>query len=391
MPGIGVAVANRLFGGRFALLDAIRPIEYAQGPQKAPVLYKEKHSMPVTLRIRDDLSVNDIVELGRHHLVKATPHVGNWTPARLALPALGISILCVDHTIGIKDRNTHPHLFIHEGEAQALCEDADRLTTHTRVTREARGGTHAAGASLSDVHVGALRSLYPSADILTHSEHLRKYRDITLAVLEEATCFSRSSTWWRRVDGDGVVTCYRRKDLPGSWQEFKQDIFSLTNERHGWLIHNRVAILMDVIQQSQMGEEPEIYHLSGPDMVRYLGGEIETISGMYDHVRSRLGLAQETIVFNLIPFASFRFATRASQAPACVALCEEIGKDIPDENRLRAFAQEATDVFAEPETQNYFTQHDCLSSGERIMMPDAAREWPMALCGEHLAKIKVLA
>jgi len=344
--------------------------------------------MPITLRIRDDLSANDIVRLGRTQVVKVTPHVGNWTPARLALPQLGISILCVDHTIGARDRNAHPHLLIRGGEARVLSDHGDRLTTHASVTRPAGG--HPAGTPLSAVHVDAVRSLYPRADIVTHVEHLRQHRELMLAVLEEATRFSITATWWRRVNEEGEVSCYSRKQLPRQWKEFEQDIFAVTNERHGWLIHNRVSILMDVVQQSRGGTEPEIYHLSGPDMVRYLGGEIETISRMYDRVRERLGLVEDTIVFNLIPFASFRFATRAAQAPACEALCTALAERHPREAALRAYAAEASDIFAESETQQYFTQHDCLAQGERIVMPEIAQDWPMAVCAAHLAAVRTL-
>lgn len=347
--------------------------------------------MPVALRTRDDLSVNDIVALSRNHLVKVTPHVGNWTPARLLLPTLGISILCVDHTIGMKDRNAHPHLLIHNGEAHTLCDQADRLTTHSYVTRKANSGMYPVGTSLSKVHIGAIRSLYPDADIVTHSEHLRENRDITLTVLEETTRFSRSATWWRRVNEEGAVTCYRSRDLPRYWREFEREIFPLTDKRQGWLIHNRVSILMDVILQSQMGKESEIYHLSGPDMVRYLGGEIETISEMYDEVRKRLGLTQETVTFNLIPFASFRFATRTAQASACEVICEELAGNRPNDVVLRSCVHEARDIFAESETQNYFTQHDCITTGEQIVMPEVARNWSMATCAAHLVKLRTLA
>lgn len=346
--------------------------------------------MPVVLRTRDDLSMSDIVQLGRDHLVKVTPHVGNWTPARLVLPTLGISILCVDHTIGLKDRNAHPHLLIHGGEAHVLCDYADRLTTHSCVTRKVNSGMYRVGTSLSEVHIGTIRSLYPSADIVTHSEHLREYRDITLAVLEEATHFSRSATWWRRVNEDGVVTHYRSKDLPRYWKDYQPHIFPLTNEREGWLIHNRVSILMDVILQSRMGKEPEIYHLSGPDMVRYLGGEIETISAMYDQMRKRLGFTQETVTFNLVPFASFRFATRASQASAGMQLCEELAGINPNEQSMRSSIREAFDVLAESETKSYFTQHDRLTRREEIVVPEVAREWSMGTCAAHLARIKTL-
>ena len=346
--------------------------------------------MPVTLRVRDDLSMNDIVQLGRNHLVKVTPHVGNWTPARLVLPTLGISILCVDHTIGLKDRNAHPHLLIRAGEAHVLCDGADRLTTHSCVTQNTNCGLHPVGKSLSAVHIDTIRSLYPAADILTHCEYLQECRDITLTVLEEATNFSRSGTWWRQVNEEGVVSQFRSKHLPRSWGEYLPNIFPITNSRQGWLIHNRVSILMDVILQSQMGKEAEIYHLSGPDMVRYLGGEIETISAMYDHVRKRLGFIQETITFNLIPFASFRFASRRSQALACERLCEELTTTSPDEKILRACVAEAQDIFSETEAKNYFTQHDQLSTGEEILVPALTREWSMSACASHLARLRAL-
>jgi len=347
--------------------------------------------MPCELRIRDDLSVNDIVRLAQKHLVKVTPHVGNWTPARLALPMLGVSVLCVDHTIGIKDRNAHPHLLIQNGAAHELCDHADRLTTHAYVTKHANGGFHPIGKSLSDVHIGAVRALYPLADIMTHVEHLREYRDVTLVVLEEATNFSRSATWWRKVDAEGMVTSYRSKNLPRTWKEIRPSIFPLTNRREGWLIHNRISILMDIIIQSRMGIESDMYHLSGPDMVRYLGSEMATISRMYDHVRKRLGLPQEIITFNLVPFASFRFATRASQASACERLCKELAGTSPDEHTLRSCIREASDVLAESESQSYFTQHDCLAEGEKIAIPDIAREWPMALCAKHFAMVQAAA
>lgn len=346
--------------------------------------------MPCKLRIRDDLSITDIMQLARNHLVKVTPHVGNWTPARLVLPTLGVSILCVDHTIGIKDRNTHPHLFIRDGEVQLLCHTGDRLTTHSRVTESSRCGTYAVGTSLSQVHVGAVRSLYPSAHIVTHTEHLQTDRETVLAVLEEVSRVSMTASWWRRVDTEGVVTNYQRKNLPKSWWEVAQNIYSVTNQSEGWLIHNRVAILMDIIQQSRHGEEPEIFHLSGPDMVRYLGGELEVISRMYDSVRKRLGLRQEIITFNIVPFASFRFASRTSQSSACVELCNALERG-DDDTVLRSFVREAFDVLADSETQNYLTQHDCLATGERIVVPDSARDWSMKTCADHMTRLRALA
>lgn len=344
--------------------------------------------MPIQLSLRGDLSVNDIRRLARQHVVKVTPHVGNWTPARLALPQLGVSILCVDHTIGQRDINAHPHLLIKGGEAYQLSDRSDRLTTHVRVAKGCGGREHMAGASLSEVHVGAIRSLYPQADIVTHVEHMRTHEELILTVLEEVTALARTSVWWRKVDRVGMVTAYRSKDIPRTWESIAQEIFPLTNREEGWLIHNRVSILIDLIQQSRMGQEPEIYHLSGPDMVRYLGNEIETVSRMYDHVRKRLNLPQETITYNLVPFASFRFATRASQALACERLCEALlGENTAI---LQACVHEACDVLAESETKRYFTQHDCLAERASIAISEVASAWSLDTCATYLARMRAV-
>lgn len=346
--------------------------------------------MPVELRIRDDLSLADVVRLGASHEVKVTPHVGNWTPARLVLPTLGISILCVDHTIGERDRNTHPHLFIRDTGTRVLCDQADRLTTHAVVTRSDVASDHPVGTPLSVVHVNTLRTCYPTADIVTHVEFLHRHREFTLAVLEEVTKISRSAVWWRRVDHEGRVTQHRRKDLPREWREYERSIFPLTNVNAGWLIHNRVAILMDVLTQSQMGSEHEIFHLSGPDMVRYLGGELQMISNMYDRVRTRFALPRETITFNLVPFASFRFAARPSQADACIRLCTELEKETPSKEVLRECLAASADVLAESETERYFSQHDCAATGTRIVVPEVARDWSMATCARNLELVRSL-
>lgn len=346
--------------------------------------------MPCELRIRDDLSTRDVICLTRSRLVRATPHVGNWTPARLVLPTLGVSVLCVDHTIGLRDKNTNPHLLIRGGEAHAICDHPDRLTTHAFATRRVHGSAHPVGASLSDVHVGAIRSLYPDASVVTHTEHLSANAEITLRVLEEVTRLSSGYAWWRYVTSDGTVRSCRKEELPHAWEVFEPNIFPLTSGKSGWLIHNRAAILMDIVEQSQMGEEPEIYHLSGPDMVRYLGGEMKAISRMYTHVRDRLGLRQETITINLVPFASFRFATRASQGDACARLCTALAGGRSGERVLRDCLEEASDVLAMSEDQRHFSQHDCVATGEEMFAQEIAYDWPMSVCAERLEFLRSL-
>jgi len=344
--------------------------------------------MPCELRIRDDLSVNDIVEIAKNSPVVTSPHVGNFTPLRLTLPTLGVKVLCADHTIGIKDRNTHPHLFIQGGVAHTLSTQSDMLTTHASVTERVNGGTYPLGMSVSEVHVGALRKLYPERSIVTQTEHFNENREVMLSVLEEVTNLSPSLAWWRSVDSQGLVTPHKRKDLPGRWEDVAHKIFPLTNTEEGWLAHVRINILMDVILQSEMGVNPRVIHLSGPDMVHYIGGEMKAISRMYDNVRKRLNLREETITIDLVPFASLRFATRASQALACEELCTELMQKNPREEVLRGLVQEAHDVLTDPATCSYFTQHDSIATGEGVVIPEAVRSWTMETCAERFSIAK---
>jgi len=345
--------------------------------------------MPVAMSIRDDLSIQDIEKLAQTHVLEVTPHVGNWTTHRLVLPTLGIKVLCVDHTIGERDINTHPHLLIIKEQAHVLCTTSDRLTTHGRVAQRINGYPYLPGTSLADVHVGTVRELYPEADIVTHSEFLAEHRELAMQLYEILMPVTKPTTlWWRRVDAKGVVTQYRKRDLPHSFSEVRDDIFRLSNQHSGWLMHNRMAILMDVILQSEGGVVPHIYHLSGPDMVRYLESELVALSRMYDVLRKRLGLVQKEITINLVPFASFPFATRTTQAAAAEALAEELSKKKPSEATVQHHVREAFDVLAHASTKAYFTQHDCIASGERVVVPEITRTWSMATCQEMSQLLK---
>lgn len=349
--------------------------------------------MPCKVRVRDDLSMADIKRLARKHLVRVTPHVGNWTPARLVLPSLGVHILCVDSTIGLRDINAHPHLYIRDGFSQQICDHPTVLTTHARMTTKPSCCKSETGSLLSEVHIGAVKRLFPDASVSTHNEHLRQTEALTLAVAEEVYRLSPRYLVWRAVSADGEVTTYSREYLQSlSADNFAGvDLFPLKNKRAGVLLHNRVAILMDLIEQSQMGEEPEIYHLSGPDMVRYIDQEQKALSKMYDHVRKRFRLRQESITLNLVPFASFRFATRASQAPACERLCAALAAGSADPQTLGPYVREAYDVFAHSETKNYFSQHDMLALSEQVVVPEMAQEWSMATAAQYLAAAKAAA
>ena len=223
--------------------------------------------MPCQLRIRDDLSVADIARLAQSHVVRRTPHVGNLPPPQTALPALGVELLVVDCTIPDRDALNRPDLFIRGGNAQHLCADVSRMTTHLTTTHPQACNGHGSPRSLADVHVGALRQLYPRGKIRTCGEHLAAHSEAILRILAVVARGHPGFVWWRRVDSAGAVyTCSKRETSSISWEQVYHRVFQLTDTHEGMLLHNRFLILMDIIEQSQYGAEPDINHLSGPAM-----------------------------------------------------------------------------------------------------------------------------
>jgi len=338
--------------------------------------------MPCSITIRDDLALTDVRTLARSHLIEATPHTGNWTTWRLLYPSLPIRTVCVDHTIPCRDRNAHPHLLITQAGAHTLSSHTERLTTHAHVTHP--NTSHQSGTSLSEVHTGTVRKLFPAAEVLTHTEYLRNHCELLLTCYESLISLSKGALFWRHVDESGTITAHKdRKRLPSTFSEVRDNIFCVTNETSGWLVHNRLAILLDMLVQSHMGEESVIYHLSGPDMVHYLESEQKILSRMYDHLRPVLGLRSEHLTIALIPFANMRFAVRESHGQEATRLCEALEAGETCRQTLQTHAARLPDIVSDTETTCYFSQHDLVSCGERIVVPEPAEHWSFDLCARH--------
>lgn len=276
--------------------------------------------MPFTLNTRTDLSLLDLKRIeDQGGSCVRSPHVGNFYPNNLALAQFGFRMNCYERTFGRKDINYHPQYAICGGKSEVIA-NSDLLTTHVRVDHSSKllNGNFPLGSRILDCHMKALRSAFPLGRFTTYTQYLKDHADLALDILRvlscEPPCVSNDKKpwiWERVVDGMGNIG----PKSAFSWEQaLAGEIFGLTNDEEGLLVSNLVNVLFFGIFESLDYHTCEVYHLSGPDMVKYIGGMEEKLHLYYDHVRRELKLPlPENLVFNLVPVADMRFAVAQEQ------------------------------------------------------------------------------
>lgn len=255
---------------------------------------------------RCDLSLQDLVALhcAGHSVVK-TPHVGNWYPNNLAVASLGIPMHVYDHMVGVKDENFHPHKLIVNGHGEKMADSAI-LITHARVIRAPSRFPERfpVGSRVLDGHMQAVRDAVPGANCEVSTDYLQQYMDMVLAILETVTNLL-PKLWHQFVDADGTVS---ERSCIG-WDSIRETgVYGLTNDEFGWLIPNVLNVLMDGVIEAVLHKESVVYHLSGPDMFRYIGKYKATLTEIHSILRQKLDWVPETVEMHLVPVASMRFA-----------------------------------------------------------------------------------
>lgn len=364
--------------------------------------------MPFPVVIRRDCSLMDLVAIHRAGgSVMKTPHVGNMYPNNLAVGALGIPLNCYDRTVGRKDRNFHPHRVIRGGASEVIA-DHTLLTTHVRVERPSRFAPEwfSVGARVSDGHMAALRAALPMAECVVYTEWLRRYADRVTAVLEVLTD-TFPFLWERLVHSDGRVVEHPNVR---NWSIAQAlGVYGITSDApSGLLIPNVVNIILDGVLECGARGVTEVYHCSGPDMVRYIGDLEDQLHALYDTVRKRLGWGlPEELRFHLVPVAEMRFAVPEPRRAALDALigawCDmramkrhhaERMRAVTDGERYAAIAACASErdratsrirdasmacaeIFYRIEDANCTTQYDLLAERTTVYVPPWAATAPI--------------
>ncbi|RVU20477.1 hypothetical protein EOT10_27815 [Streptomyces antnestii] len=159
------------------------------------------------------------------------------------------------------------------------------------------------GANLALAHLEALAKAVPDAVLGTYADYLNEHQTVASAVLE-ICADRRPDLWYRRADAQrGVDDLSSTSNRPQKWEEFSREgVVGFDGATEGWLIPKTVIILTMAILDAFHFKTPEVYHLSGPSMVQYIGSLGADLEDLYRAVAPKIGLPTR-LVFNLVPTA----------------------------------------------------------------------------------------
>lgn len=359
--------------------------------------------MNLTISSNTQLSLRQIAELAKTASVMQTPHVGSLPPEDLILTSLGIPQLVYDRAMSLTGDDCRPHgIIINRGFKRA--GSPALLPSHARVEQSPGfDSIFQVGRRLAHCHLEAVKLAMPQARLQLQTQYLTHYADVVQLVIE--ICYPETQkSWGRYVESTGKVQ--QRPSL--SLDELLcQGIYGVTNEREGWLIPNILNPLIAYIAETLATKRPDIYHLSGYDMTRY----IWKYAPLMDQLYQKVGQAfpdwslPSTGQFIMLPSASVRWAICSSQQQEldqlinCWLSLRELfpATKYPDSKSLTAAVKQRTggfslgskhmrplvevvrncrEVFYDPTCDNYFSQYDILA-GRSLYVPNWILETPI--------------
>ncbi|MFM2424180.1 MAG: hypothetical protein RLZZ70_571 [Candidatus Parcubacteria bacterium] len=289
--------------------------------------------------------------------VMKTPHIGNQHPSNLLCAALGIHMDMVTFTQGEKDLNFHPHLRIAGGIARQLYE-ASIYTPFAVVTD---------GQSAEDYHQRSVRERFVGTLVTTDIELLHQELEVSVRVLEASTK-SLPGLWYRHVDSTGVVTRVTEPPV----ETLLPNIFRVTSATSGFVIPNRLHMMVTFIWQILSTGRDTVYHLSGPDMVGYIGKLESGLSRMYDAIRTVVPGLPDVLTVYVVPVAQSRFVTHITRRDSLEALLDTIAwyerQDVTKRAEATSVVKNAGGLY--PEFGRSISRGDFLSQYDLVSVAD---------------------
>lgn len=277
----------------------------------------------------DSLSIDGLVSLReRGYSVLRSAHVGNLSPYNMALAAAGIPILSVDHTVTGIDKNYRPELVVTQKESTAIAP-LGKLACRARVSGLPAGidayGNRAPQYA-DQLHLEAARGAIASADVFTNTEYMRR-NEATAGEVVRRVMAESPELFERVVLADGSTV----KRIGAVSLGLTRQVLQLSDdpraEREAILMPNALTILTNFIIESLESERSVQYHLSGPDMVRYIDRLRPEMEGLYARLKQTASFGRklpDTLTVRLVPTVSARFATTSERAERLDALVETL-------------------------------------------------------------------
>lgn len=330
--------------------------------------------MPI--KIINDFTAITLVELcikrEQGYSVLKTPHIGNQHPSNLLCAALGIPLDMVSFTNGERDKNFHPHLRIEGGVGTQLY--APSVWTPFATTP--------CGRSAEDYHQSSVQAVFPSLTITTDLGLMKQFPELAEAVFVAATR-SVSRLWYRKVTEVGQVVKCEYDNV--SWGKIASNIFRFSDDRAGFIVPNRANILFSLAWQSLSSGRDTVYHLSGPDMVGYIGKQQHSLNLMYDALRAGYPGLPEVLTVYIVPVAQCRILSHRNRANDVDAVLDVIAwyEGLPADRRKEG--RQALEVASAryPEFSQSISEAQCLSqydlaAADELYVPSWLLETPLS-------------
>lgn len=334
--------------------------------------------------IRRDISFGELSEIAKKGgSVTRTPHVGNLYPANLACLSMGIPALVYDMTIGKLDDNYHPHFCITGNWPQAIGPE-NVFLSHAKVTSSPQifSNFFPEGGRIADGHMAALREAFPKADIMSFSEWLRANYARLLPLLTKIS-ETMPSLWERYVLKNGhvedeSVTVTRHQYNP---------ILGVTDD-FGWVVPLPCTIAFQALLEAIDKKTSQIWHLSGPDMFKYIMKLKDKLDAIYSIARELYPELPEELEYNVVPVSDLRLVVpkkeeeglnrlleiyteyKSAQAVSSTTMGTEGFRATramrSAEGKILDAIRGCTTPFYRIETKKYFTQYDLLNEGSQL-------------------------
>ena len=256
----------------------------------------------LTIQPNNKLSVNELVELQIEGFsVMRSAHVGNLRPYNLTLVDAGIPMLLVDHNITGKDKNYFPGMVLSQDTVTQIAADG-------LISCRARTVT---GKFVDEVHVAAISEAFPNSTVFTNTEYLQKNKAVAAEIVNLAVTYFPKE-FKRLVLADGTTLAVN----DASEYVKKIGIMQLSDdvraERKAVLIPNMIDIAINFVIEMLATERDEQFHISGPDMIRYITSIHSELSAFYEIITQKASFGNRLparLLVQLVPAASAVFAT----------------------------------------------------------------------------------
>ncbi|MCE7936679.1 hypothetical protein DYH10_02740 [Candidatus Saccharibacteria bacterium CPR2] len=304
------------------------------------------------ISVDDSMTLPELRDMDEKFAVFRTSHVGNHYPANLAWYGLGGRTYTYDRTINGVDNNYHPDMLIKNNAAQRLYGSSDQevgiLTTHARIENILQDSPVEIrlGMLALQLHTESLQSAFPYTIIKTHSDHIRDNQDVideTITLLHNA---GYSDQYRRCVNEFGEVS-----DIANPEEAIrKQGIYSVNGrDETGVLMSNEHNFIIYGITEALRTGNGTMYHLSGPDMVKYASSLSDRLGQQYTYLREKASFGKdlpEKIDMRIVPTAGARFVVRAALKDQLDALVDTYETHSIEEEIAQ---EQARAVFTDPD------------------------------------------